>query len=49
MYDSIEMAYITEKVMTILEETEWQDKYGNPIEFESEASGCKLISKIFPK
>ena len=45
-YDSIEMALIEAKVMTMLEETEWQDKGRNIVEFESEAYGCKVTSKI---
>ena len=32
--------------MTMLEETEWQDKDGNRVEFESEAYGCKVTIKI---
>ena len=33
MYDSIEMALIKEKVMTILKEPECQDRDGNRVEF----------------
>ena len=46
IYDSIEMLLSEAKVVTMLEEPEWQDKDGNRIEFESEAFGCKLTSKI---
>ena len=35
MYDSIEMALIEAKVMTMLEEPKWQDNDGNRVEFES--------------
>ena len=45
MYDSVENVLIEEKVMTMLEEAEWQEKYGNHVEFDSEAFGCKLLSK----
>ena len=47
MYDSIENELIEAKVMTILEELEWQDKDGNRVEFEPEAYGCKVTSKIY--
>ena len=40
------MALIEEKCMTMSEELEWQDKYGERVEFESEAYGCKVTSKI---
>ena len=40
------MVLIKEKFMTILDKTECQDKYGNCVEFESEAYGCKITSKI---
>ena len=46
MYDSIEIALIEAKVMTMLEEPEWQDKDGNRIGFELEAFGCKVTSQI---
>ena len=31
----------------MLEETEWQDKGRNRVEFESEAFGCKVTSKFY--
>ena len=40
------MTLIKEKFITILEEPEWQYKYRNHVEFEFEAYGCKLTSKI---
>ena len=46
IYDSIEKALIEAKVMTMLEEPEWQDKDGNRVKFESEAYGCRVTSKI---
>ena len=39
------MVLIESKFTTMLEEPEWQDKYGNRVEFESEAYGCKVTSK----
>ena len=33
IYYSIEMTLIEEKFMTMLEESEWQDKDGNHVEF----------------
>ena len=45
MYDSIEMEFIKETFMTMLKKLEWQYKYGNCVEFESKAYGCKVTSK----
>ena len=47
MYDSIENALIKSKVMTMLEEPEWQGKDKNCVEFESEEFGCKVASSIY--
>ena len=47
MYYSIEKTLIEAKFMMMLGETEWQDKDGNRIEFESEAYGCKVTSKFY--
>ena len=46
MYDSIENALIRSKVMTMLEEPEWQGKDKNCVELESEEFGCKVASSI---
>ena len=46
MYNSIEMALIKSKVVTTLQELEWQDKDGNHVELRSEAYGCKVGGKI---
>ena len=40
------MTLIKEKFITILEEPDWQYKYRNNVEFEFEAYGGKLTSKI---
>ena len=40
------MVLIELKFTTMLEEPEWQDKDGKRVEFESEAYGCKVTSKI---
>ena len=45
MYDSIEMALIEAKVMTVLEKPVWQDNYGNYVELESEVYCCKVTSE----
>ena len=42
------MVLIDAQVMTIMEEPEWQDKDDNHVEFESEAYGCTVTSKITP-
>ena len=35
------------KVVTMLEEPEWQDKDGNRVESESDTCGCKVTSKFY--
>ena len=46
MYDSIQKTLTKSKFVTMLEEQEWKDKYGNCVKFESEAHGCKVTSKF---
>ena len=40
------MALVEAKVTKIMEVTEWKYKDGNRVEFQSEAYGCKVTSKI---
>ena len=40
------MMLVESKVLTVLEEQEFKDNYGNRVEFESEALRCKVTSEI---